>query len=47
MVKNGLGFVPTVLVCLGIGAAYGLFNGFVITRRLERSGWCAFRAEKR
>ena len=21
-------------------------NGFVITRRLERSGWCAFRAEK-
>ena len=22
-------------------------NGFVITRRLERSGWCAFRAEKR
>lgn len=22
-------------------------NGFAITRRLERSGWCAFRAEKR
>ncbi|MDD6160391.1 MAG: 50S ribosomal protein L11 methyltransferase [Oscillospiraceae bacterium] len=22
-------------------------NGFVITRRLERSGWCAFRGEKR
>ena len=22
-------------------------NGFVITRRLERSGWCAFRAEKK
>ena len=32
MVENGLGFVPTVLICLGIGAVYGLFNGFVITR---------------
>ena len=26
MVENGLGFVPTVLICLGIGAVYGLFN---------------------
>ena len=32
MVENGLGFVPTVLICLGIGAVYGLFNGFVVTR---------------
>lgn len=32
MVHNGLGFVPTVLICLGIGIAYGLFNGFVVTR---------------
>ena len=32
MVHNGLGFVPTVLICLGIGIVYGLFNGFVVTR---------------
>ena len=32
MVHNGLGFVPTVLICLGIGVVYGLFNGFVVTR---------------
>ena len=31
MVHNGLGFVPTVLICLGIGIVYGLFNGFVVT----------------
>ncbi|MEG0984864.1 MAG: ABC transporter permease [Clostridia bacterium] len=32
MVNNGFGFVPTVLVSLAIGALYGLFNGFVVTR---------------
>ncbi len=32
MVKNGLGFIPTVLISLLIGAAYGLFNGTVVTR---------------
>ncbi|MGO5115386.1 ABC transporter permease [Candidatus Avoscillospira sp. LCP25S3_F1] len=32
MVKNGLGFFPTVLISLLIGAAYGLFNGLVITK---------------
>ena len=32
MVKNGLGFIPTVLVSLLIGALYGLFNGTVVTR---------------
>ena len=28
MVKSGLGFVPAILVSLGIGALFGLFNGF-------------------
>ncbi len=32
MVKNGLGFVPTVLISLLIGAVYGFFNGTVVTR---------------
>ena len=32
MVHNGLGFVPTVLICLCIGIVYGLFNGFVVTQ---------------
>ncbi len=32
MVKNGLGFVPAVLIALAIGALYGLFNGTVVTR---------------
>ena len=32
MVKNGFGFVPTILTSLAIGLVYGLFNGFVITR---------------
>ncbi len=32
MVKNGLGFIPTVLISLLIGALYGLFNGTVVTR---------------
>ena len=32
MVHNGWGFVPTVLACLCMGAAYGLFNGLVVTR---------------
>ncbi len=32
MVKNGLPFFPAVLVSLGIGALYGLFNGTVVTR---------------
>lgn len=27
MVKSGLGFVPAILVSLGIGALFGLFNG--------------------
>lgn len=32
MVKSGLGFVPAVLVSLGIGALFGLFNGLCITK---------------
>ncbi|MEA5068889.1 MAG: ABC transporter permease [Christensenellaceae bacterium] len=32
LVQNGLPFVPAVLVSLGIGAVYGLFNGTVTTR---------------
>ncbi|NLL53522.1 MAG: ABC transporter permease [Clostridiales bacterium] len=32
MVHNGWGFVPTVLACLCMGAAYGLFNGLVVTQ---------------
>lgn len=32
MVYNGLGFVPTVLLCLLMGIVYGLFNGFVVTK---------------
>lgn len=32
MMHNGVGFLPTVLICLLIGAAYGMFNGFVITK---------------
>ena len=32
MVYNGLGFVPTVLICLAMGIVYGLFNGFVVTK---------------
>ena len=32
MMHNDLEFVPTVLICLCMGAAYGLFNGFVVTR---------------
>ena len=35
MVKSGLGFVPAILVSLGIGALFGLFNGllqaFIVT----------------
>ena len=32
MMHNDLEFIPTVLICLCMGAAYGLFNGFVVTR---------------
>ncbi len=32
MVVNGLGFIPTVVLSLGIGAVYGLFNGVVTTK---------------
>ena len=32
MVKSGLGFVPAILVSLGIGALFGLFNGLCITK---------------
>lgn len=32
MVKSGLGFVPAVLISLGIGALFGLFNGLCITK---------------
>lgn len=32
MVNNGFGFLPTVLLSLGIGALYGFFNGVIITR---------------
>lgn len=32
MVHNGLGFVPAVLISLGIGAVYGFFNGICITK---------------
>lgn len=32
MVNNGFGFIPTILVSLLIGLAYGLFNGVVVTR---------------
>lgn len=32
MVHNGMPFVPTVLICLGMGIVYGLFNGFVVTQ---------------
>ena len=32
MMHNDLEFVPTVLICLAMGAVYGLFNGFVVTR---------------
>lgn len=32
MVKNGFGFVPTIIASLAIGLLYGLFNGFVVTR---------------
>lgn len=32
MVVNGLPFIPTVILSLGIGAAYGLFNGVVTTK---------------
>ncbi len=32
MVVNGLSFIPTVILSLGIGALYGLFNGLVTTK---------------
>jgi len=32
MMLNGWGFIPTVLMGLAIGAAYGLFNGTIITK---------------
>lgn len=32
MVKSGLGFIPAILVSLGIGALFGLFNGICITK---------------
>ena len=32
MVKSGLGFVQAILVSLGIGALFGLFNGLCITK---------------
>lgn len=32
MVNNGLGFVPTLVVSLAIGAAFGLANGLIVTR---------------
>ncbi len=32
MMHNHLGLFPTVLLSLGIGAAYGVFNGIVITK---------------
>ncbi|MDO4549159.1 MAG: ABC transporter permease, partial [Clostridia bacterium] len=32
MVKNGFGFIPTIIASLLIGLVYGLFNGFVVTR---------------
>jgi len=32
MMHNDLEFIPTVLICLCMGAVYGLFNGFVVTR---------------
>ena len=37
MVKSGLGFVPAILVSLGIGALFGLFNGLCI--KAETSGF--------
>ncbi len=32
MVVNGLGFVPTIIAGLAIGAIYGLLNGLIITK---------------
>ena len=32
MMNNHLGFVPTIIIGLGIGCVYGLFNGVVITK---------------
>jgi len=32
MMNNHFGFVPTIIIGLGIGCVYGLFNGVVITK---------------
>ena len=32
MVNNGLGFIPTIVVSLAIGAVFGLVNGLIVTR---------------